>query len=98
MVRTALVTGGSRGIGRAICLRLARDGAEIILHYHRNRGAAEDVASAIGRDVRLLQADLGSCEEIEAMFRDLGDIQLDFLVNNAGIWKASPLGSTPPEL
>src|SRR5258708_3152292 len=41
---TALVTGGSRGIGRAICLRLAAQGANIILHYHRNRPAAEGVA------------------------------------------------------
>jgi 3-oxoacyl-[acyl-carrier protein] reductase len=95
---TALVTGGSRGIGRAICLRLARDGAKIVLHYHRNRAAAEEVAAAIGREVRLVQADLGSVEEIEALFRELGSPPLDFLINNAGIWKNTPMGSTPAEV
>jgi NAD(P)-dependent dehydrogenase (short-subunit alcohol dehydrogenase family) len=97
--RTALVTGGSRGIGRAISRRLARDGASIVLHYHRNRAAAEETAAAIGRDVRLARADLSSYEEIERMFRGISEpsgTRLDFLINNAGIWKASPLGSTPP--
>src|SRR3984957_13329919 len=84
---TALVTGGSRGIGRAICLRLAAEGADIVLHYHRNRAAAEEVAAAVGREVTLVRADAGSAEEIEAMFRQLGHLRLDFLINNAGIWK-----------
>jgi 3-oxoacyl-[acyl-carrier protein] reductase len=95
---TALVTGGSRGIGRAICLRLAEQGADIVLHYHRNRAAAEEVAALIGREVRLVHADLGSIEEIEAMFGELGRVKLDFLINNAGIWKSTPLGSSPAEL
>jgi len=92
---TALVTGGSRGIGRAICLRLAKEGARIVLHYHRNRAAAEETAAAIGREVRLVQANLGSMPEIEGMFRELGPLPLDFLINNAGIWKNTPMGSTP---
>jgi len=91
---TALVTGGSRGIGRAICLRLARDGAKIILHYHRNRAAAEETAAIIGPGVRLVQADLASTEQIEALFAALGPIRLDFLINNAGVWKGTPMGST----
>jgi len=91
---TALVTGGSRGIGRAICLALARQGSDIVLHYHRNRAAAEDTAASIGGGVRLVRADMGSVEEIEAMFADLGPIQLDFLINNAGIWGGTPMGST----
>src|ERR1700678_365650 len=95
---TALVTGGSRGIGRAICLRLADQGADIVLHYNSNRAAAEEVMASIGREVRLVHADLGSVEEIETMFSELGHIELDFLINNAGIWKGTPLGSSPAEL
>ncbi len=96
--KTALVTGGSRGIGRAICLRLAEQGASVVLHYNRNRTAAEEVLASIGREVRLVHADLGSVEEIETMFGELGDRKLDFLINNAGIWKSTPLGSSPAEL
>jgi 3-oxoacyl-[acyl-carrier protein] reductase len=92
--KVALVTGGSRGIGRAICLRLAAEGAEIVLHYRRNRSAAEEAAAVIGRPVRLVRADLSSPAEIEEMFAGLSDLTLDFLINNAGIWKPTPLGST----
>ncbi len=95
---TALVTGGSRGIGRAICLRLSSQGADIVLHYHRNRAAAEQTAAGIDREVRLVQADLASTGEIQAMFHELADLKLDFLVNNAGIWKGTPMGSSPAEL
>jgi len=92
--KTALVTGGSRGIGRAVCLRLAAQGADIVLHYHRNRTAAQEVARTIGRPIRTVTADLGSPPDIERMFAELGDLQFDVLVNNAGIWKPTPLGST----
>lgn len=92
--KTALVTGGSRGIGRAICLKLAEAGSDIVLHYHRNRAAAEETAAAIGSRVRLVRADLGSVEDIERMFAELGDLPLDFLVNNAGIWRDTPMGSS----
>jgi 3-oxoacyl-[acyl-carrier protein] reductase len=95
---TALITGGSRGIGRAICLRLAAQGADIVLHYNRNQAAAEEVAAAIGHEVRLVHADLSSPEEIQTMFHELGHLRLDFLINNAGIWKGTPLGSSPPEI
>jgi 3-oxoacyl-[acyl-carrier protein] reductase len=95
---TALITGGSRGIGRAICLRLAAEGASVVLHYHRNLAAAEAVAKAIGREVRLAHANLASSEQVEAMFRELSDLRLDFLVNNAGIWKGTPMGSSPAQL
>ena len=95
---TALVTGGSRGIGRAICLRLAKEGARILLHYHRNRAAAEATAAAIGREVQLLQADLSSTDEIDSLFTTLGNVPLDFLVNNAGVWKGTPMGNSPAHL
>src|SRR5690242_15580071 len=95
---TALVTGGSRGIGRAICLRLAREGVNVVLHYHRNRSAAEETARSIGRETRLIRADLAARAEIETMFNELRGLKLDFLINNAGIWKSTPLGSSPAEL
>ena len=91
---TALVTGGSRGIGRAICQRLAQQGAEIILHYNRNLAAAEETAASIRGEVRLVQADLSSIEEIEKMFGELSARPIDFLVNNAGIWRGTPMGSS----
>jgi NAD(P)-dependent dehydrogenase (short-subunit alcohol dehydrogenase family) len=93
--KTALITGGSRGIGRAVCLRLAAEGAEVALHYRRNRKAAEETLGLIGRGARLLQANLASAAEVEKMFRELEGFELDILVNNAGIWKPSPLGSSP---
>jgi len=93
----ALVTGGSRGIGRAVALLLAGAGAQVILHFHRNRKAAEAVAREIGGSVQLLQGDMRSSTEIDGMIRSLGDIRLDMLINNAGLWGQTPLGSTPLE-
>jgi NAD(P)-dependent dehydrogenase (short-subunit alcohol dehydrogenase family) len=92
--QTALVTGGSRGIGRAIVLKLAEAGAEILLHYNRNETAAQSVARELPRPPRLLKADLQSPAAIEAMFISLAGRRLDVLVNNAGIWGPTPLGAT----
>jgi 3-oxoacyl-[acyl-carrier protein] reductase len=91
--QAALVTGGSRGLGRAIALKLAAEGAEVLVHYHKNREAAEAVAREIAGPSRLLQADLSSPQAIESMFAALAGTQLDILVNNAGVWLSTPLGS-----
>jgi 3-oxoacyl-[acyl-carrier protein] reductase len=94
--QVALVTGGSRGIGRAVCRALDVEGARLIVHYHQNHAAAEEV----GRMLRsqspalLVQAHLGSTESISRMVDALDDNSLDILVNNAGVWKPTPLGST----
>ena len=94
----ALVTGGSRGIGRAICQALDAEGAQILIHYHRNRTAAEKVRAALSHPATLLQADMQSPESIASMTKSLKDNSLDILVNNAGIWNSSPLGNTSAAL
>lgn len=94
--QTALVTGASRGIGRAIALLLAKEGAQVLLHYHSNRAAAESVAREVNRS-QLLQADLRSPAEIDRMVASLAGIPVDILVNNAAVWGTTPLGSTSLE-
>jgi NAD(P)-dependent dehydrogenase (short-subunit alcohol dehydrogenase family) len=94
----ALVTGASRGIGRAICLALGAQGASIVIHYHRNREAAEEVAAQLPWPSVLVQADLASTQAVTGMIETLADNSLDILVNNAGVWKATPLGSTGESL
>ncbi|MGA8440385.1 MAG: SDR family oxidoreductase [Candidatus Sulfotelmatobacter sp.] len=95
--QVALVTGGSRGIGRAICQALDAKGARIIVHYHRNRAAAEEVAATL-QSPTLVQADVRSTDSITYMVESLDDNSLDILVNNAGVWKPTPLGSTSEAL
>jgi 3-oxoacyl-[acyl-carrier protein] reductase len=92
----ALVTGGSRGIGRASCLRLAEAGTAVAVNYHRNREAADEVVAEIeargGRAVAE-QADVSDRAAVEAMVErvrtDLGAV--DILVNNAGIMLSGTL-------
>jgi len=95
--QTALVTGSSRGIGRAIALKLGVAGAELLLHCHRNEAAARSVAKEISGRSRLLKADLRSAKSITTMFEALAGTRLHILVNNAGIWGPTPLGSTSLE-
>jgi 3-oxoacyl-[acyl-carrier protein] reductase len=92
--QTALVTGSSRGIGRAIAVQLAREGAEVILHYRHDREAVESVARELGGPTRVVQADLASATQIGEMVKSLGDVRLDILVNNAALWGQTPLGLT----
>src|SRR5215469_17398198 len=95
--QTALVTGASRGIGRAIALKLAEAGANILLHYHQNEAAAQSVAREIAGPARLLRADLRSPDAINRMIANLGGTRLRILVNNAGVWGQTTLGSTSVE-
>jgi 3-oxoacyl-[acyl-carrier protein] reductase len=79
--KTALVTGGSRGIGAAIARELAAAGANVTLSYRSGRDEAEAVASETG--ARAVQADVGDPEEAKRLVDGAGE--LDILVNNAGI-------------
>jgi 3-oxoacyl-[acyl-carrier protein] reductase len=77
----ALVTGGSRGIGRAVALELARAGASVVVGYRSGRDEAEAVAAEIGG--RAVQADVSEPAGAQQLVAESGD--LDILVNNAGI-------------
>ena len=79
--KRALVTGGSRGIGRAIALELARAGAEVVVGYRTGAEEAQAVAAEVGG--RALQADVSSAEEAVGLVEAAGE--LDVLVNNAGL-------------
>ena len=88
--RVALVTGGSRGIGRAICLELAARGATVVVNYQRSTAQAEEVAAQIvaaGGAASAMQADVADAEQVAAMFKQLiaDHSRIDILVNNAGI-------------
>jgi enoyl-[acyl-carrier protein] reductase III len=97
--KVALVTGGSRGIGRACSQRLAESGADLIVNYVTSRSAAEEVAGEIrkqGRDVAIVKADVTQREDIDAMMgfvrREFG--RLDIIVSNAATGGFRPLLST----
>ena len=79
--RTALVTGASRGIGRAIAAELAAAGASVVVGYRSGRDEAEALAAEIGG--RAVRADVSDAEEARGLVEEAGD--LDILVNNAGL-------------
>ncbi len=90
--KVALVTGGSRGLGRAVCLGLAAEGAKVAVNYHCAQRSAAELAEQIrvtyGTDVVLVPGDVSDSRQVVQMF-DRCETQLglpDILVNNAGIW------------
>jgi NAD(P)-dependent dehydrogenase (short-subunit alcohol dehydrogenase family) len=101
MGRTALVTGAGMGIGQAIAIELARQGADVAIHYAHSAAGADETCTRIrelGRRTYALQADLGQVEEarrvVDAGADALG--RLDILVNNAGVTRTVPFDETTP--
>jgi len=86
--RTAVVTGGGRGIGRAICQMLAERGARVAVNFERNQQAADETISMIaGQAERAMavQADVSESAAVDRMMRAVREQLGDFLINNAGI-------------
>ena len=88
--RTALVTGASRGIGRAIALELAREGASVAINYSSNEAKAQEVADEVqglGGQAMIVRANIGNSAEARGMVDQVAEAfgHLDVLVNNAGI-------------
>lgn len=90
MKQTAIVTGGSRGIGRAVAVRLAKDGMNLVINYRGNSAAAEEterLCRELGAEVLLVQGDVSRAEDCEKLAAQAKESfgRVDVLVNNAGI-------------
>jgi 3-oxoacyl-[acyl-carrier protein] reductase len=91
--KTALVTGASRGIGRAIASELAAAGASVVIGYRSGQEEAEALASELG--ARAVQADVSSAEEAARLVAEAGNV--DILVNNAGLTRDGLLARMPDD-
>jgi 3-oxoacyl-[acyl-carrier protein] reductase len=88
--RVAIVTGGSRGIGRAVAMRLANEGANVAITYRSNDAAAEAAAEEVrteGARCEIFQGDVASPDDVAALFEGVGEAlgRVEILVNNAGL-------------
>ena len=104
--KVALITGGTRGIGKATALRLARDGADVVVNYSRNKESADSTVAelrALGVRADAMQCDVGDREAVFAMVKDAGERfgHIDILVNSAarGLERPRPaIDSLPKHL
>jgi 3-oxoacyl-[acyl-carrier protein] reductase len=94
--KVSLITGASRGIGRAVALLLASAGSDVIIHYTKSQDSAREVkrqAEKLGVRAVALAAEIGDRRQVDAMIdqalKELG--RIDILVNNAGIWERNPI-------
>ncbi|MCO5999663.1 SDR family NAD(P)-dependent oxidoreductase [Actinoallomurus rhizosphaericola] len=105
--RVAIVTGGSRGIGRSAVLDLAAHGVDVVFTYNSEAGAADEVVAEArerGQRVSALRLDVSKVDtfdsfvdELRAELTALGTDRFDYLVNNAGIWHTASFADTTPE-
>ena len=98
----AIVTGSSRGIGRAIAIELARQGADVLINYNQNRDAAEKVKHEIediGRNAAIIQADISDLESHQKLLDTAHETfgQVNILINNAGITRIADILDETPE-
>ena len=91
--KTALVTGASRGIGRAIATELASAGASVVIGYRSGKDEAETLAQELG--ARAVQADVSNADDARRLVEEAGD--LDILVNNAGLTRDGLLARMPDD-
>lgn len=94
--KVALVTGGSRGIGAAIALRLAQDGATVAITYTNNKDAADAVVNEItnlGSKAVAIKANVASAQETQNLINEIKNTvgKIDILINNAGVFEAAPI-------
>ncbi len=94
--KVALVTEASRGIGKEIALRLAKEGYDIVLNYARSKSAAQEVAEeikALGREALVVKANVGKVEKIKEMFEQIDEAfgRLDVFVSNAASGVVRPI-------
>lgn len=99
--KVIIVTGGSKGIGRAISHRLAQDGASVVVNFSRDASAADEVVTAIGGSDRALavQADVGSVAGVEKLVAATVERfgRVDVVIPNAGIMPMRTVGNTTEE-
>ena len=100
--KVAVVTGASKGIGAEIALRLAAEGASVVVNYASSKAGAEAVVTAItrgGGKALAVQGDVSRVEDIQRLFAETKRAfgKLDVLVNNAGIYEFAPLDAITPE-
>ena len=101
--RVAIVTGGSRGIGKAVVTLLASYGAKVVVNYVSDEQAASDTVAAarnLGAEVIAIRADVSQVAEAERLINETVErfARIDFLICNAGIWQGSAIESMPEEL
>jgi NAD(P)-dependent dehydrogenase (short-subunit alcohol dehydrogenase family) len=98
--KVAVITGSSRGIGRAIALRLARDGAYVVINFSTNAAPADELVKEIGNDRAIaIKADVAQVEEVKRLVKETVDKwkKIDILINCAGVLPMADLKGTSEE-